>query len=253
MKTRTIAALIIASVCFCVGLFTVLTGEGTTASSVLNVLSLFPDGVIGPIFPGEEDDRTTILIVGIDRFDRPDPELRAVWLMTIRPPDAQVLLAGVPSNLDLVEGASVPLNSFFAWTPEGGVSLPFIDALERATRTEVDVVAVIDEVAFAALVDYLGGLPFDGGELTGEQVLALNTVFKDDPVGLVRLQASVLENLIPRAKDLGAAPNLNPLLALMPDHAQLSEQPAQFVLLISHLLPLQDDQVRIEVITAPIP
>jgi hypothetical protein len=110
---------------------------------------------------------------------------------------------------------------------------------------------VIDEAGFAAIVDYLGGLPFDGGVLTGEQVLALNTVFKDDPVGLVQLQASTLENLIPSVKALGAAPNLEPILALIPDHARLSVHTAQFVLLLSHLLPLEDDQARVEVILHP--
>lgn len=251
MRTRTVVALILVAVCFCIGLFTVVLGDRTTASSVPSIFTLLPGEGFGSWISNEEEGRKTILIVGIDRFDRPDPELRAIWLMTIRPPNQEVLLSGVPTNLDLVEGALVPLHSFFAWTPEVGISPSFVDALERALKIKIDIVAVIDEAGFAAMVDYLGGLPFDGGVLSGEQVLALNTVFTDDPVGLVQLQASTLENLIPSVKALGAAPNLEPILALIPDHARLSVHTAQFVLLLSHLLPLEDEQARVEVILHP--
>ena len=69
------------------------------------------------------------------------------------------MLSGVPSNLDLVPGAEVTLDSFFGWTPDGIVAPPFLEAFERALRIDVDVTVVMDEFAFGALVDYLGGLP----------------------------------------------------------------------------------------------
>ncbi len=253
MKPRTIAALILASVSFCIGLFTVVMGERTTASSGSSITALFKGESFSSWFSSSEDERTTILVLGVDRFDRPDPELQAVWIVTIHPTETEVLFSGVPTNLALDEAEAVQLRSFFAWSPEAGVTPPFIEALERALHIQVDTIVVLDERGFAALVDYLGGLPFEGGALSGDQVLALHTVFRDDPLGLVRLQASVLENIEPQVRKLGTAPDLEPLLALIPEHAQLSEHTAQFVLSVSHLLPLEEGQVRVEVILSPVP
>jgi len=253
MKPRTIAALILASVCFCIGLYSVVMGERTTASPSPSLISLFQGDGISSWFSGNKDERTTILVVGVDRFDRPDPVLQAVWIITLHPTEKEVLFSGVPTNLALDDAGIVRLNSFFAWSPESGVTPPFIEALERALRLQVDTIAVLDERGFGTLVDYLGGLPFEGGVLSGDQVLALHTVFRDDPVGLVRLQASVLENLEPQIRKLGAAPDLETLLALIPEHAQLSEHTAQFVLSVSHLLPLEEEQVGVEVILSSVP
>jgi len=137
--------------------------------------------------------------------------------VTVVEPDGAITISGVPSDLDLVPGAEVRLNSFFAWTPEGGVAPPFLEALERALRVQVDVVVVLDDFAFARLVDYVGGLPIEGEiglpvedqVLSGEQVLALQSVFEGDPLGQTRLQGSILEGLIPQVAKLGSTPDLS--------------------------------------------
>ncbi len=260
MKSRPAIILVLVSVCFCIGMATVLLGEEGTASPLTRILDIFPNG--GPRWwSPDREAQTTILLLGLDRFDRPDPELRAIWLLSIQPPETPVILTGVPTNLDLVEGANVTLESFFAWSAEGGVTPPFLEALERALRVQIDVVSVMDEYAFAALVDYVGGLPL-GGDLglpveeqilSGNQVLALHTVFDGDPVGLVNLQANVLEGLLPQAARLSANPDLTPLLALMPEHASITIHEAQMAVLISHLLPLNTDQVEILVVLKPVP
>lgn len=260
MKSRPAIILVLVSVCFCIGMATVLLGEEGTASPLTRILDIFPNG--GPRWwSPDREAQTTILLLGLDRFDRPDPELRAIWLLSIQPPETPVILTGVPTSLDLVEGANVTLESFFAWSAEGGVTPPFLEALERALRVQIDVVSVMDEYAFAALVDYVGGLPL-GGDLglpveeqilSGNQVLALHTVFDGDPVGLVNLQANVLEGLLPQAARLSANPDLTPLLALMPEHASITIHEAQMAVLVSHLLPLNTDQVEILVVLKPVP
>lgn len=261
MKSRPAILIILVSLCFCLGLGTVLLGEQTDASAIERIVSLFPSGGIADIFSPARGEETTVLLLGIDRFDRPDPALRAIWLLAFEPPDPNVMLSGVPSNLDLVPGADVTLESFFGWTPEGIVAPPFLEALERALRIEVDVVVVMDEYAFSALVEYLGGMPleaqsglaFEGEVLTGPQVLALHAVFEGDPANLVGLQASILEGLLPQAAVLGPNPDLGPILALAPDHADVSINPTQFAVLLSHLLPIDADVVTIQTILAPIP
>src|SRR3989304_9350573 len=41
--------------------------------------------------------QTTILVLGVDRFDRP-PVLRAIWVITFRPPGRSAFLYGLPTN-----------------------------------------------------------------------------------------------------------------------------------------------------------
>jgi hypothetical protein len=261
MKSRPAILIILVSLCFCLGVGTVLLGEQTDASVVDRIVKIFPQGGIRDLINPVRGEETTILLLGIDRFDRPDPALRAIWLLAFEPPNPDVMLSGVPSNLDLVPGADVTLDSFFGWTPDGVVAPPFLEAIERALRIDVDVVVVMDEFAFGALVDYLGGLPleaqmglpFEGDVLTGPQVLALHTVFEADPVSLVGLQASILEGLLPQAAKLGPNPDLGPILALAPDHADVSINPTQFAILLGHLLPIEAEYVSIQTILSPIP
>ena len=259
MKSRPAILILLVSLCFCLGVGTVLLGERGNAD--FPIPDLFPEGGIAEWFKADSGDQTTVLLLGIDRFDRPDPALRAIWLLAYAPPDPTVRLSGVPANLDLVPGANVALESFFGWTQDGVVAAPFLEAFERALRINVDVVVVMDEYAFGALVDYLGGLPleaemglpFEGDVLTGPQVLALHNVFEADPESLVGLQASILEGLVPQAARLGPNPDLGPVLALAPDHAQVSINPTQFAVLLSHLLPIEQEAVTIQTILAPVP
>lgn len=261
MKKRPVVLIVLTTLCFCVGFATVVLGEDTDASPVPSVLRLFPDDGFSSWFSPQRSQQSTVLVVGVDSMDNPDPNLQAIWLLTMEPPNNSVVLSGVPSNLDLVTGANVTIESFFAWTPEGRVSPPFLEALERALRVEIHHVATLDRTAFAALIDYAGGLPIEadlgfpvGSEvLTGEQVLALLSVFNGDPVGSTRLQASILEGMVPQVARLGANPELQTLLELEGTHVALSTSTTQFAVLLSHLLPLDPEKVEIQVILEPIP
>lgn len=253
MKPRTIGALVLISACFCIGLATVVLSERTTASTVPSIVPLLSKGDLPELFsPGRKED-TTILILGVDRLDNPDPRLRAIWVLTLPGDDEPITLSGVPVDLDLVEGAGVTLESFFAWTPDHAVAPPFLEALERALRIQVQIVVVMDEQAFMTLVDYLGGVPYEQGALDGQAVLALHEVFAGDSENTVRLQGSVLQALLPQAAALGANPDLEPLLALTPDHVYLSIRNEQFVLLLSRLLPIDPDRIAIQLVLHPVP
>jgi anionic cell wall polymer biosynthesis LytR-Cps2A-Psr (LCP) family protein len=261
MKKRPVVILVLAAACFCVGFATVVLGENTDASPIPSVWRLFPDSGFSDWFSPQRNQQTTVLVVGINSLESPDPVLQAIWLLTMEPPNNSVVLSGVPSNLDLVSGANVTIESFFAWTPEATVAPPFLEALERALRVEINHVVTLDRAAFATLIDYAGGLPIDsdlgfpvGDEvLTGEQVLALLSVFDGDPVGSTRLQASVLEGIVPQVAELGANPDLQAILALEGTHAALSTNTTQFAILLGHLLPLDPEKVEIQVILEPIP
>ncbi|MGD8850594.1 MAG: hypothetical protein PVF18_12760, partial [Anaerolineales bacterium] len=161
MKKRPVVILVLAAVCFCVGFATVVLGENTDASPIPSVFRLFPDSGFSDWLNPQRNQQTTILLVGVDSLENPDPTLQAIWLLTMEPPNNSVVLSGVPSNLDLVSGANVTIESFFAWTSEGTVAPPFLEALERALRVEIQHVVAIDRAGFAQLIDYAGGLPID--------------------------------------------------------------------------------------------
>lgn len=261
MRKRPAVVIVLVAICFCVGFATVVLGENTDASPIPSVLRLFPDGGFSSWFNPERSQQTTVLIVGVDSLESPDPALQSIWLLTLEPPNDSLVLSGVPANLDLVSGANVTVQSFFALSPDGRVAPPFLEALERALRVEIQHVVALDKTAFATLIDYAGGMPIeadlgfpvDNQVLTGEQVLALLSVFEGDPVGSTRLQASILEGMIPQVAKLGTNPDLQPLLALEGSHATLSTSTTQFAILLGHLLPLQPEKVEIQVILEPIP
>jgi hypothetical protein len=261
MKKRPVVIIVLAAVCFCVGFATVVLGENTDASPIPSVFRLFPDGGFSSWFSPDRSQQTTVLVVGVDRMDNPDPALQAIWLLTMEPPNNSIVLSGVPANLDLVSGANVTIQSFFGWSPEGTLAPPFLEALERALRVEIQHVVALDRTAFATLIDYAGGLPIEadlgfpvGSQvLTGEQVLALLSVFDGDPVGSTRLQASILEGMVPQVEKLGPNPDLQALLELEGPHAVLSTSTTQFAILLGHLLPLDPEKVEIQVILEPIP
>lgn len=261
MKKRPVVIIVLAAVCFCVGFATVVLGENTDASPIPSVLQLFPNGGFSNWFNPDRSQQTTVLLVGVDSLDNPDPALQAIWLLTMEPPNNSLVLSGVPANLDLVSGANVTVQSFFGWSPEDTVAPPFLEALERALRVEIHHVVALDRAGFASLIDYAGGLPVEadlgfpvGSQvLTGEQVLALLSVFDGDPVGSTRLQASILRGMIPQVAELGANPDLQALLELEGTHAVLSTSTTQFAILLGHLLPLDPEKVEIQVILEPIP
>src|SRR3990172_9154330 len=121
--------------------------------------------------PPPDAPQTTILILGVDDLHSERPLLRAVWLAAHRPPGESIYLFGLPTDAQTPAGAS--LEDSFSWNPEDGPSREFLEAVASLSPVTLDVTAVLDETAFASLIDFLGGVDLKGGRVGGREVMAV--------------------------------------------------------------------------------
>jgi hypothetical protein len=110
-----------------------------------------------------------------------------------------------------------------------------------------DLVVTLDEVGFAQVVDYVGGIDLSGAVLDGSQILAVLELLSEDPAASTATQRSVLQAMVERAQQLGDSPDITPLTALVPDHAYVSLPVTQAIALAAPLLPLESTRVHFDV------
>ena len=189
--------------------------------------------------------QTTILVLGVDRFDQP-PVLRAIWFITFRPPGRSVFLYGLPTNAPLEGQDLVTLGALFAWSSEGGVDPLFLDTLARTVPLQPDATALMDETAFAALVDFVGGVELNGTAFGGNEVLGFLSLVMEEPEASLASQSRLIEAMVRRLPALGALPDVSPLQWLVPDHAHLTLPVNQLIGLLSPLLPVDPTEVHVE-------
>jgi hypothetical protein len=231
-------------ICFVAGVLSVLaTGQGRDLPSSASPTEARP-WLMDPFGSPGEDDQIVVLILGAEELSDKEPDLLAVWLATYRPPGKDIFLFGFPIDWKAEVPRSQALRQLFAWSETGDVSRAFMDALPLRP----DVVLTLDCAAFASLVDFLGGTTLDGSERTGAQLIAEMERLKGQPQALLTLQARALEGLVESAAALGAAPDLTPLLALIPDHAHSSLPALSLASNLSPLLPLRPEAIHMQLL-----
>jgi len=217
---------------------------------VLGLLSVLldqvdSDGAIGtPTLPAGLG-QTTILILGVDRFDQP-PALRAIWFATFRPPGRSVFLYGLPTNAPIEGQDVVTLNALFSWSADLGTDPLFLNTLARTVPLQPDVTVLMDETAFASLIDYLGGVDLNNTIFSGNEVLGFLSLVIDEPEASLASQARLIEAMVQRLPALGALPDLGPLPGLVPDHAHLSLPVNQLLGILSPLLPVDPAKIHVD-------
>jgi hypothetical protein len=242
MKFRQATLILLASVFFLAG-----------------VLSVFvrPPGPAGDPTPqpaeptaeaGSGTGRTTMLVLGVDALSAPDPGLRAVWIISFRPAEPRPLFLGVSPAAAPDNQAGRSLAELFSYSPGKGLEPGMLAAVQQVVPLEFQAVMILDEVAFAYLVDYLGGVVVNDRPVSGEQILWTMRLLYDDHPALLEAQRTVLRAMIDRGASLGAAPDLSPLLDLIPDHAYLSAPAAQAAVLLSPLLPVRPEHFQIDLL-----
>jgi len=189
--------------------------------------------------------QTTILILGVDRFDQP-PTLRAIWFATFRPPGRSVFLYGLPTNAPIAGEDVVTLNALFAWSADAGVDPLFLDMLTRTVPLQPDATVLMDDTAFASLIDYLGGVDLNSTTFSGNEVLGFLSLVVDEPEASLASQSRLIEAMIQRLPDLGAAPDVTSLLSLVPGHAHLSLPVDQLLGTLSPLLPVNPAEIHVD-------
>jgi len=193
-----------------------------------------------------ESGQTTILILGVDSLEQPDPALKAVWYLTYQLPVTDVFLLGVPTNLQLQPDPSSQLDQAFHWTPEAGVDPGFLSALKATVPLPFDTWVVLDDQGFAAAVDFIGGLQVNGTTFNGQDVLGILSLASGDARAGLTTQKRILEGLSAQAESVGESPDLTPLVELVPEHIYLTSPLGQLVALISPVLPIRPETTHIE-------
>jgi hypothetical protein len=239
MKNRTALAivllLIIAS--FALGMASVL------ANSQMKATPAGPD--TRPSSPPIAGAQTTVLILGIDKLDTTDPRLMAVWVLTYRQPASNVFLLGLPLDYMPASGGE-PLGQRFAYDGTANPAPSFLQAIAEAVPLPLDAIALLDQQAYAAVVDFAGGIELNGSHLSGQQVISVFSLLENDPKALLRTQEQILQALAQQGPQLSPAPDLSPLLALLPEHAALSVPVSTFTNLLIPVLSLGPDAIHID-------
>jgi hypothetical protein len=164
--------------------------------------------------------------------------------VTYEPADAELYLFGLPINLR-PSARSKPIHEDFALTEE---RLP-AERFMRALRTRIDLqphlVVVLDDLAFARIIDFLGGAELPGGIYSGEAVLRLLDPLDQDPSALLEAQIEVLGALAPKAFPPTLPMEVSDFTALIPGHLQLSSEPQEAFALLAPLLAVKEENVHV--------
>ncbi len=235
-ETSRIPLLSIAIFCFLVGALSVLINLSTQENPAEKATST----------PNEtHSSQKTALILGVDRLNQSEPQLLSAWLATFEFPNKDIVLFGLPTNLQSSE-SPIPIANLFNWSRDTGVDGNFLTAIQKSTGVEPEVVLILDEVGYASLIDYLDGITLTGNYMDGPTVISALRVFYDDPLTSLEAQAKVLRALAERVETLGPSPNLTPLFDLIPEHAYTSEPPSVVAVAFGLLLPLRSEAIRIQ-------
>ena len=247
MPRRPLLLLAVIAICFTLGLLSVFLAPQSEQA---------PDSFAAPQPLTRTTDpaastQVTILVLGVDRLGADKPRLRAVWLASFRPPGRDLFFLGLPVTYRLAEGFP-SLAEQFSWTPQAGPGEEFLTALHTAAPQEIQVIAALDDLGFASLIDYAGGINLNGVPLRGDQALAVLGMLENDPSAMLSTQARLLEALMVPAAAVSSSPDVSPLIALIPAHAFLSESFTYFAARLSPLLPLDPSSVHVDLL-APAP
>ena len=183
----------------------------------------------------------TVLVLGIDSVQAEQPDLLAVWLVSFRPPGKEVFLFGFPLDHPLAGGAT--LAQTFSWS--GSPASEFLASVASITPLPLDAVVALDAEGFAALIDFLGGVPTGQANVGGAAALNILDLLRGDPAASLLAQARLLEALAAQVGAVQPGTDLQPLLALVPEHAYLSLPPEAGLTLIAPYLPLEAARIRL--------
>jgi hypothetical protein len=234
-KSPSIIIFLVAIACFALGIFSVWLRTPASEEPPPTQQTAF------------NQQQTTLLMVWVDELHASNPQLLGTWLMTYRLPSKDIFLLGLPVGLNDPETYPGSLRSQFNFNTSEGINDSFLTAVNQRTPLAPDVIIVFDQLAFSTLVDYLGGIQFDGGQLHGDQVIGLVTFLANDPDSLLSTQQRVFIALSKQAPALGVTPDLTPLTRLIPEHAHLSTDISYLLTLTIPLLPVTPETTHVEI------
>jgi hypothetical protein len=231
-----IAVVLVVVVCFALGILNVLITGPEEATPP-------PETPYPTQFEPTETPIQSILIVGVDDLRNLKPKIRAIWIAAYRSTEEIVYLHGLSLDTPIPDAEATDLQSHFSYSHESGPGDEFMAALYETLPLQPSLIIVMDDIAFASVVDYLGGIELQENFLDGYGVLTLLSLSWDQPRLLLENQAKIIQALIPKALQLPESPELTDLFGLVPSHAYLSMDISTTVAKIYPLRQLDPDSI----------
>jgi len=210
-----IVIILVIIICFVLGLLNVFIADPEETTPISD--TPFPTQIEDTDFPIQ-----SILIVGVDDLRNIKPKPRAIWIAAYRTTEKVIYLHGLALDTPIPGNEDTNLESLFSWSSQSGLGVEFTTGLYEALPLNPSLTIVLDDIAFAAIVDHLGGADIQGNALDGESVLTYLSLYWDQPNLLLENQATIVRALIPKALDQPESPELTDLFSLVPTHAFLS-------------------------------
>ena len=181
--------------------------------------------------------QVNLLILGVNPIQGKDRVLEAAWLASFRPPGKELFLFGFPTDYVLGDGNT--LAEAFARAKDPA------HALAGLTALPVDAVIQLDAAGFAAVIDFLGGVPTPDDPVDGTAALKVLALLRDDPSASLLAQARLLEALAGGAGAVQPGTDLQPLLDLVPEHAVVDVPAEQLLTMVAPYLPFEPDRIHV--------
>jgi hypothetical protein len=191
------------------------------------------------------DSQNTILILGVDEAVSAQPMLHSIWFVTLDYELEEVSLRGFPTNFIHPETEKTLAESF-TWSAISGFNNADLDPFEDMAPGSLLATIILDEEGFADLIDYVGGITINGEPLDGRTVIGVMDMLYDQPEASLTMQARVIGAIVDSASRLGSTPELTPLIALIPEHASISQPAPELATLAIPFLPITPDIFRIQ-------
>ncbi len=157
-----------------------------------------------------------------------------------------MFLLGISVDQQIESDPSLTLRDKFSYDPQSGPTESFLQDLYRTVPLEADTTVVLDETAFAAAVDYVGGVTINDATFSGQEVLGILSLSADSPTGALSLQKQLLNALAAQGANLGEVPEITTLVELRPEHLYASKSLNELVAIIAPLLPVRPETTHIE-------
>lgn len=234
--------IIVAGSFFLIGLYTAFLQGSPAEPSIAQATSMSP--TVATSQPRQVD--RNILLLGVDDLSAASPSLKSIWLLSFRPPAPDIFLLGIPTDFAVPGDPPSQLAEQFSFQQDSGPSSQFLDSLYRQIPLELNAVVVLDETGFAQAIDFLGGVTINQATFSGQEVLGIISLTEDDSSANLQLQRRLLQAMSAQAAEVGASPEITPLVQLSPQHLYLSTTINQMVELISPTLPIKPATTHFE-------
>ena len=177
--------------------FAMIMGFKTALSlnPIEEIISFSMDADTMPGVPIPNNDQFNLLVIGVDDVTKPDAELQSIWLIAYpKDPDQITIMPVFPSLEKPVQ--NLILSETFHL--HNGKPAPEFWDVMRKTDVWWKEFAIIDKAGLSKLIDSIGGIDANNGQLNGAQAVNMIPSWKSNPHTALDQQKMVFEGVCTR-------------------------------------------------------